>query len=106
MVKMAYRTEDGKIAILNTNTDKCLYSGRWIAGREQSRFSELYYHKTKNGRIIFYIAYRTYWQGETDSIEVLADDEVEDWLVEHYSRLYAEEIAEFKELGYAIEEDA
>jgi hypothetical protein len=106
MVKMAYRMEDGKIAILNTGIDQCLYSEHWIAGREQDRFDELFYHRTKNGKVIFYVVHKTFWQGEMDTITVLDDSEVMDWLVEHFGMLDDEGLAKLKELGYAIEEDA
>jgi len=106
MVRMAYRTQDGKVAILSTANDKCLWSGRWIAGVQQDRFDELFYHRTKSGKVIFYVAHRTYWQGEMDTITVLDDSEVMDWIIEHYSQLDAEELAEFRELGYRVEEDA
>jgi hypothetical protein len=106
MVKMAYRTQDGKIAILNTANDKCLWSGRWLNGVQQDRFEELFYHRTKSGKVIFYIAHRTFWQGESDSITVLDDSEVMDWIIEHFGSLDYEEITELRELGYIVEENA
>ena len=106
MTKMAYKTEEGKLVILNTRDDECLYSGQWVAGKEQSRFDELYLHKTKSGKIVFYIVHVTYWQGETNSIEVLAEDSIESWIAEYYSCLKQDAIDRLAELGFKVEETA
>jgi len=108
MPKKAYRTSDGKLALLNTRTDECLWSGRWTNGRENNRFDELYVHITKNGKRIFYVAYITYWQGESMGITVLDSEttDVQGWLLENYESLSEKEIARLSELGVTVEEDA
>ena len=106
MTKIAYKTEDGKLALLNTRSDECLYSGHWVAGREQSRFEKLYLHVTKTGKKIFYVAYVTYWQGEEDSITPLENTEMQGWLQDNYQNLTTEKIKRFAELGFRLEETA
>jgi len=106
LTKMAYKTEDGKLVILNTRDDECLYSGHWVAGREENRFDELYLHKTKSGKIVFYIAHVTYWQGEINSIDVLSENEVQSWIADFYSRLSEEALKRLAELGFKVEETA
>lgn len=106
MTKMAYKTEDGKLVILNTHDDECLYSGRWVAGREQSRFDELYYHKTRGGKVVFYIVNVTYWQGEVNTIQVLSENEVQSWIADYYSKISDENLRHLAELGFKVEETA
>jgi len=106
MTKMAYTDNEGKLVILNTRNDECLYSGQWVAGREQNRFDELYLHKTKNGKIVFYLAHVTYWQGETNTISVLAENEIESWIADYYSSLNENAIKRLAELGFKLEETA
>jgi hypothetical protein len=106
MTKMAYKTEDGKLVILNTRYDECLWSGRWVAGKEQNRFEELYYHKTKAGKVVFYIASVTFWQGESNSIDVLDNAQMRQWLEDHFSRLKPDELDRLAELGFKVEETA
>ena len=106
MTKIAYKTEDGKLALLNTRNDECLYSGHWVAGREQNRFEELYLHVTKTGKKIFYVVYVTFWQGEEDSITPLENAEIQGWLQDNYQNLTTEEIKRFAELGFKLEETA
>jgi len=103
---MAYKTEDGKLVILNTRDDECLYSGQWVAGREQNRFDELYYHKTKGGKVVFYITHVTYWQGERNSIDVLSENDVQSWIADFYSHLNENELTKLAELGFKVEETA
>jgi hypothetical protein len=103
---MAYKTEDGKLVILNTRDDECLYSGRWVAGREQNRFDELYLHKTKGGKVVFYITHVSYWQGEVNSITVLSENEVESWIADFYHLLNEDAIKRLAELGFKVEETA
>ena len=104
MTKLAYKNEEGKLVLLNTANDECLYSGHWIHGRENNRFDELYVHKTKSGKLIFYIAYVTFWQGESNSIDVLED--VQLWLEDHFAQLQGDELDRLAELGYKVEETA
>ena len=106
MTKIAYKTEDGKLALLNTRNDECLYSGHWVAGREQNRFEELYLHVTKTGKKIFYVVNVTYWQGEEDSIRPLETAEIQGWLQDNYQSLTTEEIKRFAELGVELDETA
>lgn len=106
MTKMAYKTEDSKLVILNTRDDECLYSGRWVAGREQNRFQELYYHKTKAGKVVFYIVNVTYWQGEVNNIEVLAENEIQSWIADYYSHLDQDALDQLAKLGFKVEETA
>ena len=106
MTKIAYKTEDGKLALLNTRSDECLYSGHWVAGREQNRFEELYLHVTKTGKKIFYVVYVTYWQGEEDNITPLENTEMQGWLQDNYQNLTTEEIKRFAALGFKLEETA
>jgi len=106
MTKMAYKTSDGKLVILNTRFDDCLYSGHWVAGREQNRFQELYVHKTKGGKTIFYITNVTYWQGEVNTIEVLSENEVQSWIADYYQNLSEEAIEKLAKLGFKVEETA
>jgi len=103
---MAYKTEDGKLVILNTKFDECLYSGQWVAGREQNRFEELYYHKTKSGKVVFYVVHVTYWQGEVNSIDVLSENEVQSWIADFYSHLSENALTRLAELGFKVEETA
>jgi hypothetical protein len=102
--RLAYKTEEGKIALLNTAHDECLWSNEWFTGRQESRFNELYVHHTQGGKRIFYLAYITRWQGESNSITVIED--IKDWVTENYSSLTAKEIARLKELGVTVEETA
>lgn len=106
MTKMAYQTEEGKLVLLNTRNDECLYSGQWVAGREQNRFQELYLHKTKGGKAVFYIVNVTYWQGERNSIEVLSEDDVQSWIADFYALLSEDALKRLAELGFKIEETA
>lgn len=106
MTKTAYKTEDGKLVILNTANDECLHSDQWVAGREQNRFDELYYHKTKTGKIVFYVAHVTYWQGEVNNIEVLSENEVQSWIADFYSQLSNDALKTLAELGFKVEETA
>jgi len=106
LTKMAYKTEDGKLVILNTRDDECLCSGRWVAGREQNRFDELYLHKTKGGKVVFYIAHVTYWEGEVNTIDVLAENEIQSWIADYYSCLKEDAILSLAELGFKVEETA
>ena len=106
MTKIAYKTDDGKLALLNTANDECLYSGQWTNGRENSRFDELYLHKTKSGKLIFYIVDVTFWQGESNSIDVLENKNVQTWLEEHFHRLTHNEIDRLAALGFKLEETA
>ena len=106
MTKMAYKTEDGKLVILNTRDDECLYSGQWVAGREQNRFEELYYHRTKGGKVVFYIVHVTYWQGEVNTIDILSENEIQSWIADYYSCLSQDAIDKLAELGFKVEETA
>jgi len=102
--KLAYHTEDGKLVKLNTYDDECLWSGRWQNEREQNRFDELYVHVTRGGKRIFYIAYVTYWQGESNEITVLEDPQK--WVEDNYHRLSSKQIARLEELEIKVEETA
>jgi hypothetical protein len=107
LTKTAYKTEDGKLVILDTRDDECLHSGRWVAGREQNRFDELYLHKTKKlGKVVFYIAHVTYWQGEVNTIDVLSENEIQSWIADYYSCLTQDAINRLAELGFKVEETA
>lgn len=106
MTKLAYRNEEGKLVKLNTANDECLWSGSWENGREQSRFEELYGHMTKGGKQIFYIVSVTYWQGESNSINVLSSEEVQAWLEDNYHNLRPKELDRLAELGFKLEETA
>ena len=106
MTKKAYKTEDGKLALLNTAYNECLHSDHWIAGREQNRFEKLYLHVTKTSRKIFYVVYVTFWQGEENSITVIGENKIQGWLQDNYQSLTTEEIKRFAALGFKLEETA
>lgn len=106
MTKLAYKDEEGKLVKLNTATDECLWSGRWRNNREQNRFTEFYTHLTKGGKRIFYTCYVTYWQGESNEIEPLTDDEAREWVIDHYGELREQDLARLEELGIKVEETA
>jgi len=106
LTKMAYTDNEGKLVLLNTRTDECLYSGHWVSGKEENRFDELYLHKTKNGKIVFYVAHVTFWQGERNSIDVLSENEVQSWIVDYYSYLGDDEIKRLAQLGFKVQETA
>jgi hypothetical protein len=103
-MRKAITTEDGKLAILDSTKDECVWSGEWVAGRQQTRFDELYVHVTKAGKKIFYEVYITRWQGERCGITVIED--IHTWLVDHYEDLTKNEIARLEELGVKLEETA
>ena len=103
MTKKAYKDSEGKTVILSTRLDECLYSGHWVAGQENNRFNELYVHIRKDGTLVFYEVYVTFWQGELNTITVIAD--VRAWLLDHYGELAQSEISRFEELGVSLTED-
>lgn len=70
--------------VLNTKTDETIYqeSRTNPDGRSNTRGSDLYAHKGKNGKIIFYSLRWSMWQGEYSNINVLTKEEAEDFLIE------------------------
>ena len=68
-----YRFEsDGKMLKLDTATATLLLSTRWSAGRDQTRWDEIY--KTPHGRYV--CLSRTLWQGEHDAVGGISEAEV------------------------------
>jgi len=49
-------------------------SGRWVAGRDQNRWTDLTLYRTKGGRYILDIDYTTQWQGEQCSRQIYVCD--------------------------------
>lgn len=70
--------------VLNTKTDECIYNENRTNpdGRSNTRGSDLYAHKGKNGKIIFYSLSWSMWQGEYSSIEVLTKEQAENFLIQ------------------------
>lgn len=59
-------------------------SGRWTNGVERNRWSERRLYKTASGKYVVHSAYRTCWQGESDSDDAVVCDspqEVYDFLI-------------------------
>lgn len=107
-MRIAYKTPNGQVAILCTENDECLWSGRWTVGQQNTRFDELYVHVTKSGKQIFYVAHISFWQGEHSTITVLDAETigVQGWLQENMNLLDDKEIARLAELGFKLEETA
>jgi hypothetical protein len=104
-MRMAYKDDEGKVAILNTQDDEVLMSTEWINGREQSRWQELLMHETKGGKRIFYIAGFSRWQGEPYCVINVIDD-IQDWLTDNLQLLSQKQIDRLAELGIKVEETA
>ena len=70
--------------VLNTKTDECIYLKSRVNpdSRDVWEGTDLYAHKGKNGNIIFYKLHWTRWQGAYDSIDVVTNEEAENFLIE------------------------
>jgi hypothetical protein len=104
-MRKAVNTEDGKVAILNTQTDETIWSGEWLNGRQQSRWQEALVHETKGGKRIFYTADFSCWQGEPHCIINVIED-MREWLLDSMQILSQKQIDRLAELGITIEETA
>jgi len=71
MTVYRFEAEDGRILRLDTETATLLLSTRWSAGRDQTRWIEVY--KTKSGRYVQINL--TLWQGERDSVHLIEEAE-------------------------------
>lgn len=107
-MRKSYVMNDGKIALLNTETDECIQDNAWINGEQQNRGTNLMVHKTKGGRLIFYEFNWTHWQGEHCNITILDEETigVQKWVLEHYTWFNENELKRLEELGIKVEETA
>jgi len=66
-----FETAEGQLVKFNTDTAELLLDTRWEAGRDQTRWIEVYC--TPKGRYV--LVNRTLWQGEHDSIHEIEETE-------------------------------
>jgi len=104
-MRMTYKDDEGKVALLNTEEDETIMSTEWIYGRQQSRWQEILVHETKGGKRIFYTADYSRWQGEPYCIINVIDD-IQDWLVDNLQLLNQKQVDRLAELGVKVEETA
>lgn len=62
--------------------DKCLFSERT---NDSTRWTEYYAHRSRAGKIYFYGAHYTMWQGEHDTYRYLSKEEIVEELSEYKS---------------------
>jgi hypothetical protein len=69
------RLENGTKAILDTDTDSCLYADQRGLDPAHRQGIDLYMHLTKGGRRIFYKYVWSLYQNDVDYIEVISEEE-------------------------------
>lgn len=86
--------QGGKRVLLDTERDVRLWNGSRRGGghgNSPTRWTEFLMHECKDGERVFYHYHRTLWQGESNSIEVLALDDAQLFAEEHYEDLDADD---------------
>jgi hypothetical protein len=67
--------ENGTKAILDTDTDSCLYADRRGLDPAHREGTDIFMHLTKGGRKIFYKYVWSLYQNDVDYIEVISEEE-------------------------------
>ncbi len=84
-MKVRVKVDDGKIAVLDSETDKVIYEAPHNppnTGTAYTSGTDLYLHVTKRGRKVFYLYHWSMWQGVEDRIEVISESEAKDFIIE------------------------
>lgn len=85
-----------KKAVLNTDTDICLYYAQRGLDPEHRNGTDIYLHVTQNGIKIYYKYEWSLYQNMPDSIEVITENEARKELEERVSRMSEETIERIK----------
>ncbi len=64
--------DDGQVRKFDTDKAELLLCTRWEAGRDQSRWSEIY----RTAKNAYVVVHRTLWQGEHDTVYLAEEPEV------------------------------
>jgi len=85
-----------KRAVLNTDTDICLYYAPRGFEPEHRDGTDIYLHITKNGKRVYYKFEWSLYQNIPDSIEVITEKEAREELESRVSRMSEETIQRIK----------
>jgi len=69
------RLENGKRAVLDTETDSCIYAEQRGLDPAHRQGIDLYMHLTKGGQRVFYKYVWSLYQNDVDYIEVISEEE-------------------------------
>lgn len=84
-MKYVFETEEGRV-VIDMSKDVCLYRAPRNppnTGTDFTDGTDIYLHKTKKGKEVFYFYHWTMWQGCRKRIEIVTKNEVVDELLRH-----------------------
>jgi len=85
-----------KRAVLNTDTDICLYYAQRGLEPEHRDGTDIYLHVTKNGMKIYYLYEWSLYQNVPNSIELITEKEAKEELEQRVLRMSEETIERIK----------
>jgi len=91
-------TIEGKTAILNTETDTCIWKDRRGLDMWHTAGTDLYVHTTRGGRKIFYEYRWNFYQGVPNIILPVSENEAKNFLQRKYSEMTEEEQEEIEKI--------
>jgi len=85
MARYVFRLDDGKTIVIDPRTDECIYEAPMNppnTGTRYTRGTDLYLHRTRSGRKVFYLKRWSMWQGEETSYELISEEEAKNFFLE------------------------
>ena len=99
------RLENGTKAILNTETDSCLYADQRGLDPAHRQGTDIFMHLTKGGKRVFYKLVWSLYQNDTDYIEVISEEEARKILEKKVPWMTEEDIEAIKQVFHDFLEE-
>ena len=97
-MKKIVSLNDGKRAVLDTETDSCLYADRRGLDPAHRQGIDLYMHLTKGGQRIFYKYVWSLYENDVDYIEMISEKEARKMLEEKSQWMTEDDVTIIKQV--------